>query len=317
MTDFLDHLLARNLPAERSQRGRAEPQAWLRPRVPSLFESASKDTAATNMAIAEPPAALDDEADAQLTADQPANTNTLQHHRLRAVRARTAPTQPDQRVDRSAARAPGRNAPPTASAAAAFPDRVAAAHNAPLRTALKFDADDSEAIAIVAAMRPDANRRDRTEHRATYPQPMPSQPTLPTPPGETERHIQAPLTRHADVKPAVGSPIDSASALPAVPQHPAGLNAVTPTMLDAALRAGLQALAMRPHDQTRSPALDKDSPGGGVPTRQTIQVSIGRIEIRATHSGASTAASARKDRSGPQPLGLDDYLRQRASGVRE
>ena len=42
-----------------------------------------------------------------------------------------------------------------------------------------------------------------------------------------------------------------------------------------------------------------------------VHVSIGRIEIRAV---APPPAPARRERAAPQPLGLDDYLRQRARG---
>jgi len=44
-----------------------------------------------------------------------------------------------------------------------------------------------------------------------------------------------------------------------------------------------------------------------------VHVSIGRIEIRAT---TPPRAPVRKESSAPQPLGLDDYLRQRARGGR-
>lgn len=42
----------------------------------------------------------------------------------------------------------------------------------------------------------------------------------------------------------------------------------------------------------------------------TIQVTIGRIEVRATPA----ALPARKERSAPQVMSLDDYLRQRSQG---
>ncbi|MDP9107833.1 MAG: hypothetical protein M3N23_02030, partial [Pseudomonadota bacterium] len=226
--------------------------------------------------------------------------------------------QSNQREDFSAARDAGRYGPPAASAEAAFRTHAAADHSALPAVAPHVNADHfATTTSLVKTVRADNSLRDRTDDRATPLQPAPTQPMFPTPPAQTEHHAQARLTQHAAVKPTPDRPIDSASALPAIPQHPAALNAVTPTMLDAAWRAGLQTLAMRPHDRTRRTAPQIDSAGGGEPKRQTIQVSIGRIEIRATHSGASTAASARKNKSGPQPLGLDDYLRQRASGVRE
>jgi hypothetical protein len=54
-----------------------------------------------------------------------------------------------------------------------------------------------------------------------------------------------------------------------------------------------------------------DGPGDGPETDVTVNVTIGRIEVRATPAGAS--AAPRTPSRGPQPLALDEYLGQRGA----
>jgi hypothetical protein len=54
--------------------------------------------------------------------------------------------------------------------------------------------------------------------------------------------------------------------------------------------------------------------GASPVTPQTIQVTIGRIEVRATTS--APAKAERRERRGAQVMSIDDYLRQRTGGAR-
>ena len=74
-----------------------------------------------------------------------------------------------------------------------------------------------------------------------------------------------------------------------------------PRLIPAAV-ADLPHVTSRP--DSRSSAMDKQA------ATPTIQVTIGRIEVRATPA----ALPARKERSAPQVMSLDDYLRQRSQG---
>jgi hypothetical protein len=46
----------------------------------------------------------------------------------------------------------------------------------------------------------------------------------------------------------------------------------------------------------------------------TIQVTIGRIEVRALAATEAPSKNSRRERKAPSLMSLDDYLRQRARG---
>lgn len=109
---------------------------------------------------------------------------------------------------------------------------------------------------------------------------------------------------------------------------PASSSAHAPDRLANSASREALAGALGPPLQTRASQSQSGSPAryrkfDGMRERSaeqpapSIQVSIGRIEIRATDTGTSNTSSARKDRHTPQAISLDEYLQQRAGRGRE
>jgi hypothetical protein len=97
-------------------------------------------------------------------------------------------------------------------------------------------------------------------------------------------------------------------------RQPASAPAKEPIAVER--RAGGDMPRLTPASLTTPPRLTTATdirplpPGEPAPT-PTIQVTIGRIEVRAT---PAAAPPARKERSAPQVMSLDDYLHQRNQG---
>jgi hypothetical protein len=158
-------------------------------------------------------------------------------------------------------------------------------------------------------------RQDRLPlSRATAPitQPAP----LPTAP-DTSPYLQPEVIRPypADVSAAVSFEPDQ-KPLPETDQLIAGEPAIAPRMRqpDRPASSTLQLGPTMPAN-SRTMYSRRDQTRGAEPEGPVIRISIGRIDVRAQFSAAtSSPAPARNAR--PAPLSLDEYLKQRREGKR-
>ncbi|MBP1468351.1 hypothetical protein EYB53_021750 [Candidatus Chloroploca sp. M-50] len=153
--------------------------------------------------------------------------------------------------------------------------------------------------------------------------PIRGQPSEPIVPHDRARHaLSEPVVlhdraRHVPGEPAPAQPRPVAAALAALlprtiqPPQPVALTQAQPpdatTRLVPALPLPLHDLPVRPHP--RHAGTDVTN---AAPPMPTIQVTIGRIEVRAT----APARPTRTERAMPSVMSLDEYLRQRDGGRR-
>jgi hypothetical protein len=132
-----------------------------------------------------------------------------------------------------------------------------------------------------------------------------------------EPALRAEATLKSVPRPAMTDPHALDRGEPAVPAfrvHSISMPALADvepaaTFSDRARATTSVGIVVRP---TVRPRLDPIRPTveGAPPSVPTIQVTIGRVELRAT----SPATPARTPRSGPHVMSLDDYLKQRGGG---
>lgn len=298
MTGFLDKLLVRNL--SKSVDGDAlsgNKQEWVRPRTPSLFEPTLPGTSGPAMQDAEE--------------NESQNTGVMPHWN----------SDPRRQSHTSQVR-------PSAEPAAlgATPSADSPHNNAALDIGQERAGNSAAAGPVPGELgrnrRMRANNIDETAGFDTRSRSTESQ----------LRHLiqrseRAVLPLH-DVSAAQRAEARTQMAAPAPsltiansPMTPS--NTASQAVLDSALRSQLQAragqsrLSLPPHDRTHDRLHYSAGESGAGQRASNIQVSIGRIEIRAVSAGAPAPSPTRKERPTPQAIGLDEYLRQRASGGRE
>jgi hypothetical protein len=308
VSDFLRNLIGRELSGESGG------ESGLRPRLPSLFE---REPAAMQMRIdgeaLETPT-IEEETTPQpmpwrrLRSDapaaaaiasppHPAPSQTLHTASIRA-RARHAEPPPIEDTSRPAAATSGpmserRATTPTPSPASV---RQTAATHAPLRAeSQRTIATDTEPSPHAAALRVDA----QTPRAAGF-VPHPPQQPLPMMPLAAQRtHIVA---SEAD------EPAASRTSLRTRDRHHDEFASAAP-YASAQTSPGFRT---QPPLRSMAPAQTRASEA---PAETVINVSIGRIEVRAAPQTRASAGNANDGkRRAPRPTSLEDYLRERQSG---
>ena len=115
----------------------------------------------------------------------------------------------------------------------------------------------------------------------------------------TVEHIEAPRETRSAPQANAGESLSGSSSR---------LTSLVPS---TALAMGIPESAARKRALKPPVASAPSQPGPSVQSEQIIQVTIGRIEVRATQP---PAANPDKQRGAPSVMTLDDYLRQRAKG---
>ena len=313
MSDFLDNLLSRNLPATKTDRPSHPTQGWVRPRARSLFESTSAGIVTSDSEDPEALASVDGDATPHSNSRTRTGRTALHIDRDGAASDGASSAQHYQDIDRARNSEYTRITAPTSILNAAFPPQLSAERGAFAPTAR---VDDTTRNAVDSFPRGSDNVAEAADtDRRLRPWTAQLRPMI----GTTERNSQ-PLShsaQHLQREQLTSQPTGRPDAHPRMPPPLPALNAVTPPMLDRGLRSRLQALAAQAHNgkSPRVPIEGNTHRTEHAP--QTIQVSIGRIDIRATGAGAAAVSPPRKEKSLPQALALDDYLRQRAGGGRE
>lgn len=289
MSDFLRNLVGRELGGE----------TGLRPRLPSLFEREPVEADAIEGSDAIESPAIEREAQPlpwrRLSTDMPMPAESIHA----SVRTQAQPQDPaSPRTRTRPAETPQADEPPLPAARA----RRSAAQGA--NAAPGPDGIPSPAPHRAAALRPTAMRAEPSPPAATAPRidtaPQPVQPTVST-------RISIPVSaQHTRIAIAETDPLPPARKSRATTD--AHADAIpTPEPRPAPAQPPVQA-AM----PMRSWATAQKSASAAA-EETVIQVSIGRIEVRATpqtRTGATTAANGAK-REAPRPVALEDYLRER------
>ncbi|MEM4988039.1 hypothetical protein V8G57_11640 [Collimonas sp. H4R21] len=317
MSSFLDNLLARNLskPAD-SDTLSGNTQEWLRPRTPSLFEPALPGTGGPAMQDTEE----DESHNAGATPHRNSDPRRQGHYgqvRLGAVPAALGATPLPGSARSNAAPDFGQEPPGNSAAAGQQSD---APRFTPARIASMPGVEDAPVIEPGGSGRNRRRTADNIDETAGFDTRLRSTESqlrnlVRRSAPEVRPSHEAGAERRDEARTRLAAPAPSRTA--AMPSTP--FNAVSQAALDSALRSQLQARA----GQSRSSA----APRGGIhgsagesgagQRTSNIQVSIGRIEIRAASAGTPAPSPTRKERPAPQAIGLDEYLRQRASGGRE
>lgn len=293
MKDFLSQLVARS----------TAPALAVRPRLPSRFEAASEAAGITAF-----PSDSTQSAPSEPTAS-PARTSRTPPLNGNRQQAPPTPAEPEASI---ASPSPQTTPPPLKSLApsrsavsAAVPPAAPAVHSS------KQEAPSSPSPS--AAHKPSiANARQNSA--ATPPPKTPLfQPSF-------DSGLQSPKSPAPDLVSEEASPTAAVSAAKPRPVFPTTLASETPAVAASGLRSKSQISnlksqiprpAARPAIATRpTPATPQTAPAAPAPP--VVQITIGRIELRAIVTPASPRAVPP-----PAPkLGLDEYLRQRTGGAR-
>ena len=304
MSDFLDHLLARNIPGLKGDSRAADQKpAWVRPRLRSLFESTSAGLLAPDLHSSELAVLPDDGAAPQPQSGFRAGQKTLQRKHGSAVAEGPVVGTVDDSIDHGVNDSAEKNALWETITASSHRTQRVVEHVVPVPLVAADSTTNAAAIRATAGrIRASNGNLDRKASTIQRPETSIRAPAQPAPPNDHQQQTN-------QLKGFANEPSVVPKLLPA-------LDVVTPVSGDAALRIRLQGVATLSRTGTRVPASIKDTANRTAPPRQTIQVSIGRVEIRA-HIAAPTGTPSRNDKVVPQVLGLDDYLRQQAGGGRE
>lgn len=295
MSDFLGHLIGRELGAE----------TGLRPRQPSLFER-------------EAPAA--DATDSSDTIESPANdhsapTPPLPWRRLRTdpppmaaenvslraqaqpldpvpIRTRTGPAKTPAADEPPSAPMPGREHRNEAQRRTAAPAQDETAVAAPHR---------AEAIPAIALQTKPSPRITAAPRAEAAPQPEPAVLALLTPLAP----VSAQRTRIAGAEADESVPVNSSRATNEARPD------TTPTLKPQPAQARPSIPATMPATMPLRPLPAAQTPAPSTPVETVIQVSIGRIEVRAAPQTRADAVAKGAKREAPRPTALEDYLRER------
>lgn len=145
----------------------------------------------------------------------------------------------------------------------------------------------------------------------------PSKSTASTPASDVSRSEfrPAPVKKSAEIQSA--SPLNSSARQAVVVSQQITQTLETPALLTNLIPRPDSELVLPSTDKSRPNLLSRspNATGAEVPPSETIiNVSIGRIEVRA--ATPPKAARPEKQRRAPQVMNLDDYLRQRSGGSR-
>lgn len=289
MSGFIDTLVARAMASA--------PPGAVRPMVRSLFEPEAESALAGAPGMEEMSAQTRSEAEQRSAADSSTTRQSAVHsgtglpHAQRAMQL-GAEAERTVHLDRQAAlpvppapieqaQMPAPTLTPTRHAQPARPDEEVARSPRPAPgPGAPANAEMAPRPAPPAIPGKAMPRSDRT---AVMGPPAPDNSSVSSGKMPSQAAVAAPTSRTASLQPAPLPPPPAAPRL-VIPPAPKRL------------------------PEARSER--QDHSGNAAPP---VHVSIGRIEIRAT---APPRAPVRKESSAPQPLGLDDYLRQRARGGR-
>ena len=293
MKDFLSQLVARS----------TAPALAVRPRLPSRFEAASETAGITAFPSESTPSAP-----SEPTAS-PARTSRTSPHNGNRQPAPPTPAEPEASI---ASPSPQTAPPPLqnhalsrSSASATIQPASAEVHSS------KQEAPSSPSPSP-AHKTPIANARPNS---ATTPPPKTPlfQPSL-------DSDIQPPKSPRPDSVSEGASQTAAVSVAKPQPVSPTPLASATPPAAASSLRSQSQISNLksqiprpiaRPAIATRpTPSMPQTAPA--TPAPPVVQITIGRVELRAIVTPASPRALPP-----PAPkLGLDEYLRQRTGGAR-
>jgi hypothetical protein len=292
MTDFLDRLIARSL----------DPGVVLNPRPLGWFER--------------PPLSVPR---IERSADEPADLPTLAHRIAAAPPNRVAPlaaqaaapsspvtTTSPSTAPQSRAREPADPVRPVGSP----PDRISRPRETP--AAPLSPAPRPQTSLALPSPEPPVGLPVPARRREGRASPLPATAADDRPKLLAERE---PAQDHA-AAPSLRPPRRAPTVVPgpaAIPAAPALLPAVRPAPVHTGMSdpaAELQITPLLPPEKSRPREL---TAADAAPTPTTVQVTIGRIEIRAAVPAAPRAGRPRRQ---PAVMSLDEYLKQRGGGSR-
>ncbi len=282
MSDYLDRLVSRSL----------APAAEVRPRVPSVFESRS------GPAILPPNAGLE--------VNEESITTTL----APSVKDSPASTGPESLVPSVVSAVAPRPGPPTTAAESPVAPRPLAHPEITVAPPSPVARAPAEAAHDPAAIRPAVSPSLSPETRPTFTPPPNRAPPLDTPPAVVTRSEPSPVS--FPVAPRVeAKTLEPPAFAPIVrpvlrPQE----SAVTPQIRPSVTLRETPASGPQTARRTGAAA---QPPSAATSPQPSIQVTIGRVEVRAS-SPASPPLPARVKKE--PALSLESYLRRRAEGGR-